>query len=52
MNCKVILKMSAQAGQSGAVNETSVESTTQNDNFQGVKYHKRNISNDTSDTQT
>jgi hypothetical protein len=29
-----------------------VESTTQNDNFQGVKYHKRNISNDTSDTQT
>jgi hypothetical protein len=31
---KAILKMSAQAGQSGAVNKTSVDRTTQNDDFQ------------------
>jgi hypothetical protein len=39
--------VSAQAGQSGAVAKTSVESTAQ-DNFQKVKRHKRYISNKTS----
>jgi hypothetical protein len=34
---KVVLKMSAQAGQSGAVNKTSVESTAQDDDFHEVK---------------
>jgi hypothetical protein len=33
---KDVLKMSAEAGQSGAVNKTSVESTAQNDDFQEV----------------
>jgi hypothetical protein len=31
---KAVLKVSAQAGQSGAVNKTSVESTAQDDDFQ------------------
>jgi hypothetical protein len=44
-----VLKVSAHAGQSGAVNRTSVELTVQDD-FQEVKKRKRNISNDTSQT--
>jgi hypothetical protein len=42
--------MSAQEGQSGAVNKTSVESTTQDDDFRGIKRCKRHTSNDTSQT--
>jgi hypothetical protein len=34
---KTVLKLSAQAGQSGALNETSAESTAQDDDFQEVK---------------
>jgi hypothetical protein len=47
---KVILKVSTQAGQSGAVNKTSVETMAKNDNFHEVKRHKRHISNDTLQT--
>jgi hypothetical protein len=47
---KAILKVSAQAGISGAVNKTSVESTAQDDDFQEVKRRKRHIYNDTSQT--
>jgi hypothetical protein len=43
-----VLKVSAQAGQSGPVNKTSVESTAQDDDFQEEKRRKRQISNDTS----
>jgi hypothetical protein len=39
-----ILKVSAQAGQSGAVNKYSVESTVQDDDFWEVKRRKRHIS--------
>jgi hypothetical protein len=46
---KTILKASAQAGQSDAVNRTSVESMAQN-NFQEVMRCKRHVSNDTSQT--
>jgi hypothetical protein len=42
-----ILEVSAQAGQSGAVNKTSLESTAEDD-YQEVKRHTRPISNDTS----
>jgi hypothetical protein len=42
---KAVLKVSAQAGQSGEVNKTSVESTAQDDDFQKVNRHKRHISN-------
>jgi hypothetical protein len=45
-----ILKVSAQAGQSDAVNKTSVESTAQDDDFQELKRYKRHISNDISQT--
>jgi hypothetical protein len=45
---KAILKVSAQAGQSSAVNKTSVESTAQDDDFQQVKRLKRHICNFTS----
>jgi hypothetical protein len=44
---KAVLKVSIQEGQSGAVNKTSVESMTQDDDFQEVKRHKRHISNNT-----
>jgi hypothetical protein len=44
----VVLKVSAQAGQSGAVNKTSVTSTVQDDDSNEIKRRKRNISNDTS----
>jgi hypothetical protein len=47
---KAILKVNAQAGQSGAVTKTSLESTAQDDDFQEVKRRKRHISNDTSET--
>jgi hypothetical protein len=47
---KVVLKVNAQAGQSGAVTKTSWESTAQDDDFQEVKKRKRHISNDTSET--
>jgi hypothetical protein len=47
---KAVLKRSAQEGQSGAVNKTSVESTTQGDNSQGVKRRKKHVCNDTSQT--
>jgi hypothetical protein len=42
---KAILKVGAQEGQSGAVNETSVDSTAQEDDFHEVKRSKRHISN-------
>jgi hypothetical protein len=44
---KGVLKVSAQAGQSGAVNITSVESTVQSNDFQEIKRHKRHTSNNT-----
>jgi hypothetical protein len=44
------LKVSAQAGQSGAVNKTSLESRVLDDNFQEVKRRMRHFSNDTSQT--
>jgi hypothetical protein len=47
---KAILKVNAQAGQSGAVNKTSLESTAQDDDLQEVKIYKRPISNDTSES--
>jgi hypothetical protein len=43
---KSVQKVSAQAGQSGAVNKTSVESTAQDDDFQEVKA-RMHISNNT-----
>jgi hypothetical protein len=46
---KAVLKVSAQAGQSGVVNETSVESMAQDD-FQEEKRCKRHISYDTLQT--
>jgi hypothetical protein len=46
---KAIPKVSAQAGESGAVNKTSVESTAQED-FQEIKRRKGYISNNTSQT--
>jgi hypothetical protein len=45
---KAVLRVSAQAGQSGAVNTTSVEAMAQDDDFQEAKRRKRRISNDTS----
>jgi hypothetical protein len=45
---KTVLKVSAQAGQSGGVNKTSVESPAQNDDFREVKRRKRRYSDDTS----
>jgi hypothetical protein len=47
---KVVLNMSVQAGQSGAVNKTSVHSTPQNDDSLEVKRRKGHSSNDTSQT--
>jgi hypothetical protein len=44
---KVIVKVSTHAGQSGAVNKTSVESTVQDDDFQEVKRRTRHTSNNT-----
>jgi hypothetical protein len=41
---KVVLKMSAQAGQSGALNKTSLDAMTQDDDFREVKRLKRHIS--------
>jgi hypothetical protein len=46
---KAVWKVNAQAGRSGAVHETSLESTDQDD-FQEVRTRKRHISNDTSQT--
>jgi hypothetical protein len=47
---KAVLKVSAQAGQSGGVNKTSLESTAQSDDFREVKTRKRRYSDDTSQT--
>jgi hypothetical protein len=47
---KAVLKESAQAKQSDAVNKTSLESTAQDDDFQEVTRRKRHISNETSQT--
>jgi hypothetical protein len=44
---KAVLKVSAQAGQRGVLKENTVESTAQDD-FQEVKRHKMQISNNTS----
>jgi hypothetical protein len=44
------LKVNAQAGQNGAMNKTSLESTVLDDNLQEVKRRKRHISTDTSQT--
>jgi hypothetical protein len=48
---KTILKVSAQAGQSGAVHTNSVESTAQDDNVQEVRDARCVISNDNSQSQ-
>jgi hypothetical protein len=45
---KCVLKVSAKAGQNCVMNKTSVESATQDDDFQEVKRCKRNIFNYTS----
>jgi hypothetical protein len=47
---KAVFKVNAQAGQRGAVKETSLESTAQDDDFQEISRRKRPISNDTSET--
>jgi hypothetical protein len=47
---KAILEVSAQVGQSGPVNKTSVKSIAQGDSIREVKRHERRISNDTSQT--
>jgi hypothetical protein len=47
---KAIFKVSAQAGQNGVVNKTSVEPTAQDDDFRQVKKRRRQISNDISQT--
>jgi hypothetical protein len=47
---QAVLKVNTQTGQSGLVNETSLESTTLDDDFQEVKRRKRRISNDISET--
>jgi hypothetical protein len=44
---KVVLKVSAQAGQSGVADKTSVESRAKDDDFQEEKRRRRHISNDT-----
>jgi hypothetical protein len=44
---KAVLKVSALAGQSDAMNKTSVESRAQDDNLREVKRRNRHISNDT-----
>jgi hypothetical protein len=45
-----VSKVSAQAGQGGVVNKTSVESVAQEDDFEAVKSCKMHISNNTSQT--
>jgi hypothetical protein len=47
---KAVQKVSAQEGQRGAVNKTSLASKVQNDDFQEVMRHDRYISNNTSQT--
>jgi hypothetical protein len=47
---KAVLKVNAQAGQSGEENKTSVESVAQDDDFWEVKRCRRHISNETSQT--
>jgi hypothetical protein len=47
---KAVLKTSAREVQSGVVNRTSVESTSQDEDFHEVKRSKRHISNNTSQT--
>jgi hypothetical protein len=44
---KAVLKVSAQAGQGGAVSKTSLESAAQDDDFQEVRRRKVHISNNT-----
>jgi hypothetical protein len=45
---KAMMNVSAQAGRSGIVNKTSVESMAQDDDLQEVKRWKRHTSNNTS----
>jgi hypothetical protein len=45
---KAVLNVSAQAGQSGAVNKSAVVSMAQDDDFQEIKRRKKHISNVTS----
>jgi hypothetical protein len=47
---KSVQKVTAQAGQSGIMNKSSVESTAHDDDFQEVRRPKRHTSNDTSQT--
>jgi hypothetical protein len=47
---KTVIKVNTQARQSGAVNEISVESTAQDDDFPETKKRKRHISNNTLQT--
>jgi hypothetical protein len=46
---QAVLKVNTLAGQNGAMNETSLESTSQDDDFQEVKRCKRYTSNETSE---
>jgi hypothetical protein len=41
---KAVFNASAQAGKSGAVNKTSMESTAQDDDFREIKRRKREVS--------
>jgi hypothetical protein len=45
-----LLNVNAQAGQSGAVTKTALESAACDDDFEEVKRRKRHICNDTSQT--
>jgi hypothetical protein len=45
---KAVLKVSAQAGQRGVVNNTKVKPVSQDDDFQEVKRRKKHITNNTS----
>jgi hypothetical protein len=47
---KAVIKVNAQAGQSGEVKKTSVESSAQDDDFREVNRRKSHISNETSQT--
>jgi hypothetical protein len=47
---KAVLKVSAQAGQSGGVHKTSVEPTAQDGDFRKLKRYKSPYSGDTAET--
>jgi hypothetical protein len=47
---RTLLKVSSQAGQSGAGNKTSVESRVQQDDYRDIKRDKRHVAHGTSQT--